>query len=529
MTDYQLMYAQDVTSQLMAELFADLDGMNQPIVEPHSVRAEKMCLASLLRDNRQFDRVNAVLTGPGSFFISTHQDIWRVFVDCFATDSRRAYEDIARAIDWPLIRGRLGERWHDGHEALRDELKVVVVGDQNAHVFGEVVENLSRRRETAVHLRRALAEIENPHHDIERVQKPMATAVQLLNGKADIERAAAPMGSVAEMRSERQMRLEGGKKPISTGCDVLDAVLGGGFRESQSYAIAGLTGHGKTTLVLQAVRGFWKAQTQTTRDGLTGGIVNVHTKEMTRPQTIARLMALGKANISERWALDPSLIRNEEMRNIMDIKVERELTGLMNSRVHIYAGGEMFDIEEIESCARLRRAQYGYDLPMLVVVDLIQYVSVNARRNLMGAELFQHVAGRLASLANELKCSVAILTQFTEPRNARSMPVPIQSPNMAYGGASLEHAVSDFVIYHRPWLYNNSRINDTLKWSELTVIELAKGRYTDKQHVIARSDLATKTFDWWDGFVPDDCPNNGTLRLVKEDWDRLKAKQGGDQ
>ena len=149
---------------------------------------------------------------------------------------------------------------------------------------------------------------------------------------------------------------------------------------------------------------------------------------------------------------------------------------------------------------------------MLAVDDSIQYVTGNARPRLVGSELFKHVAGRLAALATSCECAVVILAHFAGSRENRKTPVPMPSPTLAYGGAALEHAVSDYLIYHRPYFYDHDDME------QLTVMELSKGRFATKRHVIARSNLATKTYGWWDGLLPEVIPTNGTRELTRDQW-----------
>eukprot|EP00007_Cunea_sp_BSH-02190019_P008920 CAMPEP_0174236542 /NCGR_PEP_ID=MMETSP0417-20130205/5648_1 /TAXON_ID=242541 /ORGANISM="Mayorella sp, Strain BSH-02190019" /LENGTH=496 /DNA_ID=CAMNT_0015315207 /DNA_START=70 /DNA_END=1557 /DNA_ORIENTATION=+ len=213
-----------------------------------------------------------------------------------------------------------------------------------------------------------------------------AVSAQVLVDRPCAATALVSFSQAATGDSAAHLRRDAPHRFMSTGCPILDGVLGGGVRTGMITEIAGEAGAGKTQLGLQlGVQAHLPLQ----EGGLDGGVVYLCTEG---PFSIDRFTQLADLIEEQRGPLHSW----HEHTWVRHIRTVEELHGVLNHRLPVLMRRNTVKLVVIDSIAALFRTDF------------------ENKEMFHRSELLWDVARQLKYLASEHHAAIVVINQATD-------------------------------------------------------------------------------------------------------------------
>jgi len=443
---------------------------------PHDLEAEQAVIGAILFDNEVYFRIGETLQ-PGHFYDQVHA--W-------------LYEEITRLIQKNALADGLTMRDKiKNHEGMQEiggvkylaALMANAGSSANAPEYARLIHDLSVRREL----------MRIGEHIVHDAKDPPdgKTGAQLLDSSEELIFNLAETGGIssgfeafsnaltgAMTMAAAAFKRDGGLSGISTGLIDMDKKLGG-FHPSDLVILAGRPGMGKTALAtniaFHVARNYKFEEKNGVRKTTAGGVVAFFSLEMSAEQLATRLL-------SEYARISSSNIRKGEIKKQdYDALVDaaRELNEIP---LFIDDTGGLPVAVMAARARRLKRTAGSLDL---IVVDYLQLLTAQNRRNDGRVQEVSEITQVLKSLAKELNVPVLALSQLSRNVESRTPPKP-QLSDLRESG-SIEQDADVVMFVYRPAYYEKEPERGTPEHEEwqikiapiysLAEVDIAKQRH----------------------------------------------------
>lgn len=350
---------------------------------PNNAEAEKALLGLLMRNPMLIDQVSRAIT-PEAFYVIPHRKIYGAMLDVQEREGR--FDAMAVASE---LRGQGAIQSAGGTAFVISLDNGIPFSDTASYYLRKVVECAERRKlvKLASYLHDVAMEGEEPTESIRR-----SVVADLDQGPPAGARDAT---TLMEMANDQLLRYQhffkGVSNALPTGFPELDSrLMGGGLVASGLYILAAATSMGKTTLALDVAANIAK----------TKKAVCIVTREMSREQLFDRLAAV-EADV-DRWMLRPGIYQRQYD------QVRRSVITLAEDPIILD------DVSSSVSEIRTRmkeRERRGTKID-LVVIDYLQLLTHEGRKNQSRAEEVGLISRALKGLAMEFQIPVLALSQL---------------------------------------------------------------------------------------------------------------------
>ncbi len=425
---------------------------------PHNLEAEQALLGALLYDNEIYYRTLDYLKAE-HFYDPVHAAIYETIVH---TISGGGLAD-AISLQSPLQHHE-GLKQIGGVEYLAHLLSEAASA-ANAPEYARLIYDLSLRRD----LMRIGADIAKEAVDpvepksgrdlIESAEQKLFTLAEIggvSRGFKPFEEALRESMQMAEAAHKR----DGGLSGLATGLDDLDHKLGG-LHKSDLLILAGRPSMGKTALATNIAFHIARNYKFEVRDGdrhtTDGGIVAFFSLEMSSEQLATRLLA-------EYSGISSSQIRRGEVSKDDFETLANASIELNNIPLHIDDTGGL-PIGALAARARRLKRTSGLDL---IVVDYLQLLTTQGRRNDGRVQEVSEITQKLKSLAKELNVPVIALSQLSRQVEQRDDKRPQLSDLRESGSIEQDADVVMFVYREAYYLGRSQPREDTAEHAEWT-------------------------------------------------------------
>jgi len=402
-------------------------------VPPHSIEAEQSVLGGLLLDNSAWDRIGDVLS-LDDFYRDDHRRIYRHIAKLVEHGKPADVVTVAESIESSEDKDKTGGLAYLGTLAQNTP------SAHNIRRYAEIV------HERAV--MRKLASVGNEIAD--SALNPLGKDVGQLLDEAESRvfqiaeagvRGRVGFHDIHQLLSQVMERVDflySRENPsdvtgVPTGYRELDQMTSG-FQEGDLVIIAGRPSMGKTALALNISEHVAVTEKRP---------VMVFSMEMSGTQIAARILG-------SRARIDQHKLRTGKLSDEDWSKLANALGELHDAPIHIDETAALNPLE-LRSRARRLARQYAGKLG-LVVVDYLQLMVSEGRRDENRATELSEISRSLKALAKELHVPVVALSQLNRAVDQRPDKRPIMS-DLRESGA-LEQDADLILFIYREEVYN---------------------------------------------------------------------------
>jgi replicative DNA helicase len=401
-------------------------------VPPHSIEAEQSVLGGLLLDNQAWDKIGDVLS-VDDFYRDDHRRIFRHIARLIEQGRPADVVTVAESIESSEDKDRAGGLTYLGSLAQNTP------SAHNIRRYAEIVrERAIMRRLVAVgneiadsafspggkEVSQLLDEAES------RVFQIAEQGMRTRGGFHDIHQLLSQVMERVDFLYSRENPTD--VTGVPTGYRDLDSMTSG-LQEGDLIIIAGRPSMGKTAFALNI-----------------GEHVAVHEKkpiavfsmEMSGTQLAARM--LGSIARIDQHKLRTGRLSDEDWNRLAD-----GLGKLHDAPIHI---DETPALNPLELRARARRLARQYGKLGMVIVDYLQLMVTDGRRDENRATELSEISRSLKALAKELGVPVVALSQLNRSVDSRNDKRPIMS-DLRESGA-LEQDADVILFIYRDEVYN---------------------------------------------------------------------------
>lgn len=380
---------------------------------PHNIDAEQGLLGILLFDNRKFDAIADLVT-VDHFFAPVHA---------------RIYQTISRFINQGKDASAITLKGHfDDDPDLQDagggeylsDLAEMVVGTVNLPHYAQTIHDL--------YLRRRLIMAADDIHAIARnfeCEDVLSETENILTGVSDRAIAREVSAGDAALSAEQWIHdiAEGRIKPIKTGYEDLDKVLGG-FYPGRLYILAARPGMGKTALALNLADNIAR-QTPTLFLSL----------EMTAQELSMRLISsrcgvtMSRQQNPQNLDMEESRMIREAVQDVAQLKLTINDTGGMN-------------LAAVNSFMRRHVRKHGKGP---VFIDYLGLMAMDRTINNRVHQI-EEITKALKAAAKNMDVPIILLSQLSRALEQREDKRPI-SADLRDSGAIEQDADAIMFVY----------------------------------------------------------------------------------
>lgn len=384
-----------------------------------SIRAEQAVLGALLVDNDSIDRCADL--DSAHFYREDHRLI-------FAEIQRQVAA--GKRADPMTLLAALADR-------VEDCLKYCATMRMSAASAANISHHAEIVREKAD--KRALVAIAIDAQELAASPQDSASCVDLVASKLELltqrKTAFEPKligDTMVDYLTMIQDRMAGLHKPIATGYEHFDELMGGGLERGTLTVAAGRPGMGKTAFGLGAARNV----------AINGGVSAILSMEMAAAQINDRNMA-AIGGIPLAWLRSPS---EEDRDSPYWSRLAYATQKAQNMKLWIdeQAGMNML---ELRAKARKIKRKTGLDMLVIDQLSFIQGGDADQEWQRIG----QYTRG-LIELAKSLDIAILLLAQLNRKCEERTDKRPIMS-DLAQSG-SIEQDAANIVFLYRDVIYN---------------------------------------------------------------------------
>ncbi|MGH8682629.1 MAG: replicative DNA helicase [Burkholderiales bacterium] len=401
-------------------------------VPPHSIEAEQSVLGGLLLDNAAWDRIGDLLSGE-DFYRDDHRRIYRHIARLIERAKPADVVTVAESIESSEDKDKTGGLAYLGTLAQNTP------SAHNIRRYAEIVHERAVMRKLAAIGAEISDSALNPlGKDVgqlldeaeSRVFQIAETGVRGRVGFRDIHQLLSQVMERVDFLYSRENPSD--ITGVPTGFRDLDAKTSG-FQEGDLIIVAGRPSMGKTALALNIGEHVAVAEKRP---------VAIFSMEMSGTQIAARM--LGSMTRIDQHKLRTGRLTDEDWSKLAD-----GLGKLHDAPIHIDEAGALNPLE-LRSRARRLARQYG-KLGM-VMVDYLQLMVTDGRREENRATELSEISRSLKALAKELAVPVVALSQLNRSVDQRPDKRPIMS-DLRESGA-LEQDADLILFIYRDEVYN---------------------------------------------------------------------------
>lgn len=449
--------------------------MNETLRQPpFSIDAEQAVLGALLADPESIERC--------SFLEGAH---------FYRHDHRIIFEEIARQFslnrtpDPITVAERLGEKIEGGLQYLI-QLRASEASGARVRTHADIVVEHAKRRQLLA-LSDELAAAVYGGAEVREIADTVVGKVEALVRSRlmqEPQRMSAMMDAYVQTLQDRQTGLI---RPVSTGLEELDAILGGGLEVGTLTVIAGRPSMGKTAL------GLGLAAHASEDD--TGLFLSM---EMERQQVLDRRVS-AMAAIPMPWLRRPDLDETQWTNLTRAIQMTEGLDLYIDDQTAL----NMMAIR-----AKARKVRRAAGRLRLLVVDQLSFIT-GSKLERRTEQVGEYTRGMVA-LGKELGCAVVLLCQLSRKCEERPNKRPILS-DLADSGAIEQDAATIIFAYRDEVYHEDSPDKGT---AELIVAKQRQGKIGTAR--VAYIGEQTKFANLHKGWVPAPKPD-GARRSGRRD------------
>ena len=430
-----------------------LNELHEKFVLPHSLDAEKAVLGAVLRDSDQLNLVEGMLQ-PKHFFLDAHIKIYEAILEL---SSAGEMPDIVTVAE--KLRQFDGDENYLGPRYLVDLTENCPV-TQHVEFYSNIVRRYFYLRkiiqachQTIDGAMRCDGQVEEYIEDIEKEFLSISSEYD----RKGIVRAEEVLKFTMD-ELQKNMESDGSVTGVPTGFVDLDE-LTGGLQTSDLIILAARPGMGKTAFALNIV---------------TNAIFNkksvvFFTLEMSKEQLMGRILS----SVSR---VDSSRLRKG---GLSDDELDRLMDGAR--RIHEY--GDYFGVDEtpgitlMELRSRCRRYKKEFGRLDFVVVDYLQLMGSNSRRNESREREISQISMGLKELAKELKIPVFSLAQLNRGPDSRTNDKRPKISDLRESGSLEQDA--DLILF----IYRDEYYNQSSEFAGIAEIIIGKNRHGDSKTI----------------------------------------------
>lgn len=414
-------------------------------IPPQDIEMENALLGAMLLEERAVDEARAVVPVE-AFYREANRIVYAAL--CGLRDDRQPIDPIT-------VEARLRDEEHLDVIGGRPHLFTLmnsVPSTANAGYYAGRVARAWTRREVA----KAGRLIAQMAHDAD-VEDPCAEADRILRKHTERnDRApASHIGQVAgRVLADVRTRMETGQWMVgmATGIHDLDLATAG-LEDGNLTIIGGRPGMGKSALASQIA---WHI-------GKLYGPVLIANGEMSEKQLAQRMLA-SEAMVDLQSVRTASLT-DEEFRRLETAQQRMERIPI---RLKCESG------LTVEAIGAEARAMAGRDGLRLLVVDYLQLLYTQSKRDSTRAEELARMADAIKGIGQDLKCHVILLSQLNRGLERRPSKRPTQSDLNESGG--IEASGDIILMCYRPHWYTRQECGTPLPEPEPMELVLEKQR-----------------------------------------------------
>jgi replicative DNA helicase len=401
-------------------------------VPPHSIEAEQSVLGGLLLDNLAWDRIGDILS-VDDFYRDDHRRIYRHIAKLVEQGKAADVVTVAESIESSEDKDKTGGLAYLGTLAQNTP------SAHNIRRYAEIVhERAVMRRLAAVGAEIADSALNPLGKDVgqlldeaeSRVFQIAEAGVRGRVGFRDIHQLLSQVMERVDFLYSREHPSD--VTGVPTGFRDLDEKTSG-FQDGDLIIIAGRPSMGKTALALNIGE---HVALEAKRP------VAVFSMEMSGTQLAARM--LGSIARIDQHKLRTGRLSDEDWNRLAD-----GLGKLHEAPVHI---DETAALNPLELRSRARRLARQYGKLGLVIVDYLQLMVTEGRREENRATELSEISRSLKALAKELSVPVVALSQLNRSVDQRNDKRPIMS-DLRESGA-LEQDADLILFIYRDEVYN---------------------------------------------------------------------------
>ncbi|MCF6292847.1 MAG: replicative DNA helicase [Robiginitomaculum sp.] len=426
--------------------------MNDETIQsaPHDLEAEQAVIGAVLFDNEVYFRIGEFLQ-PSHFYDKVHG--W-------------LYEEIIRLIqknalaDGMTMRDKIKN--HEGAQEIGGVKYLATLmanagSSANAPQYARLIHDLSVRRELMrigediVHEAKAPPDGKSGAELLETAEESIFNLAEtggISSGFTPFEKSLEGAMTMAAAAFKR----DGGMSGISTGLIDMDKKLGG-LHPSDLLILAGRPGMGKsalaTNIAFHVAKNYKYEEINGVRKTKSGGVVAFFSLEMSADQLATRLL-------SEHTRISSSNIRKGEIQKEDFDSLVDAAKALNEIPLFIDDTGGLPVAVMAARARRLKRTAGSLDL---IVVDYLQLLTANTRRNDGRVQEVSQITQTLKTLAKELNVPVLALSQLSRAVESRSPPKP-QLADLRESG-SIEQDADVVMFVYRPAYYEKEPERNT--------------------------------------------------------------------
>lgn len=424
---------------------------------PHNIEAEQALLGTLLLDNEVYFRAADYLK-PEHFYDPVHGHIFQSIAEVIGKGGLADAISLKTNLEHHEGLGQIG-----GVEYLA-RLLSEAASSANAPEYARLIYDLALRRDL---MRIGDGIVKEAMDPVEPKSGPelIEDAEQQLFSLAEtggISRGFRPFNdalSDSMAMAAAAHKREGGLSGVSSGLRDLDHKLGG-MHQSDLIIIAGRPSMGKTALATNIAFHVARNYKYEVKDGerhtTDGGVVAFFSLEMSAEQLATRLLA-------EYTGISSSVIRRGELNENDFDKLMDAAAELNTIPLHIDDTGGLPVGALAARARRLKRTHKGLDL---IVVDYLQLVTAESRRNDGRVQEVSEITQRLKALAKELDVPVIALSQLSRQVENREDKKPQLSDLRESGSIEQDADVVMFVYREAYYLGRTQPREDTPEHAE---------------------------------------------------------------
>ncbi len=410
-----------------------------PRAAPHNLEAEQALLGAILFDNETFNRITSQLQEK-HFFDPVHG---RIFAACAQMISAGELADGLTLKERFARDGGIKEI--GGAVYLMRLMEHAAPLSAQAQSYALLIYDLALRREL-IRVGNVISDLaENPPDDhdakdiIEEAERTLFTLAEsgtANRGFQDFRTAITASINTAAAAKDRGSDVSG----IATGFRDLDHLLGG-LHQSDLIILAGRPSMGKTALALNIAMNVALAKQKAAGGAHSGGTVGFFSLEMSAEQLATRLLA-------DYTSIESNRIRQGQIEKHEFITLSDAATTLQTLPLHVDQTGGI-SIAQLQNRARRLKRTCGLDL---VVVDYLQLVTTNSRKNDGRVQEVSEVTQGLKALAKDLDVPVVALSQLSRQVESRDDKRPQLSDLRESGSIEQDSDIVMFVYREEYYL-----------------------------------------------------------------------------
>jgi replicative DNA helicase len=394
---------------------------------PHSESLERHVLCAIMLGRKDSRRTALDALQPEDFYADNRAEVFRTIKELDATGA---------AVDTPLLLETLKVRHAEKFSHLWDEVeqcaKLTPRGNTEDHCT--YLRNLAASRSLIEACLRVAAEgyegVDDPKDFLDRAGAAFTSAVS----RREDGLKTVSIGEVVHrvyLEIGRRKTSPGGIVGLPTGLRDFDKVLGG-LRPGKVYVFAGRPGMGKSALAQQCVR------------AVAGGgqRVLVFSLEM-QPDELGERMMASEANLVASKLAAGQVTDDEIKRLVVHCG---ELAGLP---VEFSRDSTV----RVDGMRRLARASHGKKKLGLIVVDYMQLLKAETKRNGNREQEVSEISRGLKLLAMELNVPVIAVAQLNRNADTRGDKRPMLSELRESG--AIEQDADVVIFLYRDDYYNS--------------------------------------------------------------------------